>query len=263
MPWCTKCKMEYQNSFDTCPTCNIPLVDELAPTFVPIAHDEKEKCNKLVNFLEYSNMKSYYEYEEVSDSFVVYVTEEDEKEALKLYKVFLENSDEELEEENKDDKKINKPKNIYVKKADTLNDLKSSAYSLLVIGTIGLIALILQMLGVFNLNLNPSSKYLVYITMGAVFIFFIVFGILSFIKAKTVAKEAIEEDEFTTSVNNWLKENITANTLETIVNSDDTNELKYFKRNEKIKELITEKFGDIDEAFLDKLSDDHYSSLYE
>ena len=55
-------------------------------------------------------------------------------------------------------------------------DFKSSAYTLLLVGIVGIAALILMETGVLPFRLAGSGKYITYIVMGTLFVIFIVMG---------------------------------------------------------------------------------------
>lgn len=91
MPWCPKCKMEYQEGVTVCSDCKMDLVDRLeeAVVYVSLVQTEyKNIAEKLSSFLEYSNIKSQVSYEEDYEVYVVSVDRKMEKQAKKLYKAF-------------------------------------------------------------------------------------------------------------------------------------------------------------------------------
>ncbi len=91
MPWCPNCKTEYQEGYTTCSDCGTDLVEDLkqAENFVPIFHTSNEKLGeKLVHFFEYSDLRPKMEYDDSTELYTVYVLEEEEKEAKKLYDAF-------------------------------------------------------------------------------------------------------------------------------------------------------------------------------
>jgi len=101
MPWCPKCKTEYRSGFTICVDCDIELVDELK------ADDDYEEvvvlkqeatAKKLVEFLTYSNITSYYEYSKENQAYSVYSHTKDIKKAKKCFQAFY---TVELEEMNK------------------------------------------------------------------------------------------------------------------------------------------------------------------
>lgn len=68
---------------------------------------------------------------------------------------------------------------VYQDKMAKAEDYKSSAYTLLLVGILGILAFILMEAGVLPFRLAGSGKYITYGVMGMMFVIFIVMGILS------------------------------------------------------------------------------------
>ena len=97
--------------------------------------------------------------------------------------------------------------------------------------------------------------------MGSLFVLFIVMGFLSIKSYKKFEIKANEEDTLTKNLSSWCKENLTKEVIDSDL--DEVNEeLLYFYRTEKIKELIKDKFMNLDEAFLDSFIDDIYPEIF-
>lgn len=91
MPWCPKCKAEYQEGFTVCSDCDVELVDELenAKTFIPFVQLENKKvAEKLAKFFEYSALDCELSYDEQNELYVISIPPKYEKEATKLYEAF-------------------------------------------------------------------------------------------------------------------------------------------------------------------------------
>ena len=91
MPWCPKCKTEYKKGITVCVDCSSELVDE-QPEIYEYSKlgtlEKKEVAEKLIKYLEYSNIISHYEYEENELGYVVYVRDDDMKKAKKSFNAF-------------------------------------------------------------------------------------------------------------------------------------------------------------------------------
>ncbi len=91
MPWCPKCKVEYQEGFSECSDCKSNLVESLeeAVVYVPFFQaSDKSVADKLADFFEYSDLKCEVRYEETSDIYIVAIPPKAEKQAKKLYQAF-------------------------------------------------------------------------------------------------------------------------------------------------------------------------------
>jgi hypothetical protein len=148
-----------------------------------------------------------------------------------------------------------KPNAPYVKKEEQYRDLKSSAVTFIIVSIIGIVVLLLNIVGIIGF----FSGALSYIVMGSLFIIFFYIGISSNVKAKKVASEIDEENRVTDSINQWLKQNITKELLDSTVNSDDSDEIRFFQKQEKMKEMINEHFGELNDSYLDRLVEEFYN----
>ena len=120
-----------------------------------------------------------------------------------------------------------------------------------------------------------------------------VMGMVSMKSYRIFAKKAESENTLRSTIEKWCKESLTAESIDKIlfaekqdadgINSDgedakpvdvkeadDTEDVsaeiseeeKYFKRTSYMKEKITEKFLNLDEAFLDNFVDEMYTNIY-
>jgi uncharacterized membrane protein YgaE (UPF0421/DUF939 family) len=101
--------------------------------------------------------------------------------------------------------------------------------------------------------------------MGVLFVIFIVIGISSFKSSKEYEKEAVDEEDLTQQIMAWVKDNITQESIkdEVYFEQDTPEEMKYFKYSEAIKSRISEKFDNLNAAYLDALCDELYADIFE
>ncbi len=91
MPWCPQCKNEFQEGYTLCSDCKVDLVDELTTEkeYVPFFQaEQKAVAEKLLNYFNYSGLKSVIRYQEEYEVFVLYVPDGQMKQAKKLYQAF-------------------------------------------------------------------------------------------------------------------------------------------------------------------------------
>ena len=182
------------------------------------------------------------------------VKEMTEEEALAL---FEETKKEAIERR----KRLAESPGVYIESSKKAQDFKSGGVSLLFVGVIGLIFILLIVFGVIPLHMNLFSKYLIIGVMGSLFVLFVVMGLLSIKSYKKFEIKATEEDNLTKQLTSWCKENLISDSIDSDL--DEANEeLLYFSRTEKMKELITHKFMNLDEAFLDSFIDDIYPEIF-
>jgi hypothetical protein len=165
------------------------------------------------------------------------------------------------EEEKELIKNIKHPdkSNTYIKKEEQYKDLISSAYSFGLIAILGIGLLAFNVLGIIQIFNGALS----YIVMGALFIAFLYVGITSYTKANKVKSQISEENQVTDTITKWLSENITATQLDSFVNPADTDEIQFMQKIDKMKELITATFGELDELYLDRMVEEYYNNTFE
>ena len=151
-----------------------------------------------------------------------------------------------------------KESSIYVKKADKYQDLKFSALSFLIFGIAGTIFVILNFAGTLSL-LNTVSAPI----MLAVFIIFLVIGIVTILKANQIKAQIGEEESFTDQVEQWMKDKFTDDYIKTLLDDEQTDEINYFNATEEMKKLLAEQYPDLDTNYSDQLIDDCYNDFCE
>lgn len=153
---------------------------------------------------------------------------------------------------------------VYQASAEKAEDNKSSAYTLLLVGGIGLIFIILCMAGIIDWNINSSSRYMIYGVMSALFILFIVMGMVSMHSYRFFKEKAQKEDNLTVEIKSWCLSTMTADSIDEVLEEEfDSEEIKYFKRTEEMKHRITDKFLNLDEAYVEHFIDMVYPEIFE
>ena len=82
---------------------------------------------------------------------------------------------------------------VYIDSESKANDNRSSAWTFLMVGLVGMIAMVLVVTGIFPISLNPNAKFLIYGVMFAMFGLFIVLGFVSMVNSTRFEKEAKSE----------------------------------------------------------------------
>ena len=265
--------------------------------------DKEQLASKFVEFLKFSKIQEVeYHYDNEKELFVVLVSQDLLKQVKKLYQAFYKveselqltsidskdqletsNSYDELDEnfeENKGDhyskndsmfdqdeiRELYESKNLqpektttYVKKEEQFNDLKSTALTFLIISILGIVVLLLNITGVLDFlqGIIPLS------VMGVTFIIFFLIGISSYKKAMIVCDQIDEENRTTDMINNFLLEHVTMDVLNTKTNPNDSDEIRFYQTIEYLKELVNAQFGELDDAYLERILEEYYNNHIE
>ena len=153
--------------------------------------------------------------------------------------------------------------NTYVKKSDKYEDIRSSAFTMLIVGMLGVIFVILSLTKVINIPFSETTAWLFYTIMSAVFVAFVIAGIVSLVKANKLKEEAVVEDAKIDEINIWAKDNLRTDAIDLGLDLNETVEILYFSRAEKIKSILMHQFEDVDEGLIDLLTENIYQRLYE
>lgn len=154
---------------------------------------------------------------------------------------------------------------VYQDKKTKAEDYKSSAYTLLLVGLIGMTALVLMVAGVLPFHFGGGGRYITYGVMGILFVVFIVMGFSSLKASRRYAKEASDEENLTERITAWAQEQLTADVLGQCVWFEEgtSDEEKYFQYFEAIKTAVTQEFGSLNASYLDALCEELYTELFE
>ena len=151
----------------------------------------------------------------------------------------------------------------YRDNAERASENRSSAWVLMAVGGFGIAVLILGITGMIPLHF--SNAYLFYGVMAAVFILFLVAGIISMKNALIFEKSAESENSVKTALLDWCRQNLRKEDLDQQIGIEEkpSMEILYFRRFEAIKARLNHQFLNLDQGFLEKLIDDTvYEMVY-
>lgn len=273
MSWCPKCKNEYREGITICAECGCKLVEENPlETMVPLIFGEQEQMGLLADFLERNKVSgARIQYVEKEQVYELSVKEADQQKASKIARVFLEqealrmmeeedtSQEEQPLSEEKDDlqKKMEPVRTLpYQSSEDAAEDNRSSAWTLLVVGVVGLIVMILGILEI--LPIRVGNPYMFYGVLSAVFLLFIVMGVVSMKNARIFEKKAESENSLKDALLTWCKENLKQEEIDSKIDNavELAPEILYFRRTELVKEKLNRQFVNLDQSFLDQLIDE-------
>lgn len=227
MPWCPLCKNEYREGIKLCAECQVELVDHL--------EDEKEQNAEL---------------------------KEQEKMA-RLHAMLAATQDEPDGEDLTEEEPI--LYRAYQNSAVKAEDNRTSAYMLFIVGILGFACVVLVFTGIIPVFPGTgTTRYFVCGVMGALFILFIVFGVVSMRDSKILLVQAQSEDSLLSELTKWCEENLSAEQIDSdLFDEEISDEQKYFKRTDKMKAIINDKFLNLDQGLLEHFVDGYYQGLFE
>ena len=227
MPWCPICKNEYREGIKLCAECQVELVEQL--------EDEKEQSAGLGEQEQIARLQTMISAgEDETDGDAV---PEEEPASYRTYR------------------------NSAVKAEDN----RISAYMLFLVGILGFAGVVLVFTGIIPLfSAGGTTRYFVCGVMGALFILFIVFGVVSMRDSKLLLVQAQSENSLLSEITKWCDENLSGEQIDSgLFEGDMSEEQKYFKRTDRMKELINDKFMNLDQGLLEHFVDEYYQGLFE
>lgn len=293
MPWCPKCKNEYVAGVTTCADCGCELVETLSEEKVSIYFGKEEELLVPLSFLKKNGIESAEiikaedaaEADAETEIFELFVAESDVDKAKKVMRAVLQAANDlsaemveqpdESDEAKEQDDNPNEYVGVYKNSEQKAAEFKDSAYTLIGVGGIGLVAIILLACGVLPFRIPFASPYLMYGVMGTMFLIFIIVGVRSMQSAKIYKKQALSESNLKDEIMKWCQDNLSAERIDFLVldkiKQESGEEIdierimeeeKYFKRSQVIRDQVVHNFMNIDEAFLDNLIDEFYSTVF-
>lgn len=276
--WCPVCKNEYKEGILRCADCGVDLVEQLKEEAKAIYFGELKKLETINAFLKENGIESgNITFEQEEQVYELSVLESDQKKAVRVLGVFLreeekegKNADKDIEEEKQKEERAEKrePAAVYVDKKYKADEYKTSAYTLFFVGILGIVFLVCMGLGILPFfQLGTSTKIMMYIVLGALFAVFLGFGVYSMKAYKKILAESLEEEGIIKKVEEYLnktltKEAIKASLTEKKIENESPEDM-YFEITAIIEAEMKKTFPDLEEALLAKLTEDHYTRLYE
>ena len=157
------------------------------------------------------------------------------------------------------------PVHVYVDKSQKYDDLKSSASAFLLVGGALLIVSILCWAGVINLPMAPVSKLIFQGALTVMGVFSLIVFARSSSSAKKLAPQIAEEKAQTRITIDWFTDQYTAEDIDNAIGNKDglTEEELSLKRFQVIQDWLVTGRDLPDQAYVDALSEEIYSKLFE
>lgn len=290
MPWCPKCKNEYVEGVKTCTGCGCELIDSLDELEKEgLIFGSEEEMEELLAFFSCNGLKSgEIRFDETEDLYELFIASEEKVRASRYLQVFqkeknlkerkekageegVQLSEEEtaaetealldVEEEKEAEAVVSEP--LYEAASQKAENFRSGAYTLLVAGIAGMILLVCVYAEVLPIRFYGSARYLTGGVMGALFLLFIVMGILSLKSSRKFEGKAKEESALKEELRRWCDENLTSSKVDSsIPDLPEEEELRYFKRTEQIRSMISKNFLNLESGYLENFVDEIYPDIF-
>ena len=267
MAWCPQCKNEYRDGIKVCADCGCELVEtQQYDDLIPLSFGDEEKLHFLKKYLEYNKLEGVtVKFDEEEHVYKLFVREGDRGPATAMARVFYQQEAEaqeslKQEAEETEENSTASVSMIYHDSSEKAEENRSSAWMLLIIGGIGLVIMLLGIFGVLPFRLG--NPYLFYGVMSAVFILFLVMGVVSMKNARIFAREAESENTLRDAMTKWYRDNLVAEEIDAAILTEDESpeevgeEILYFRRIQQLKDMFNHQFMNLDQVFLEHFIDD-------
>ncbi|PKM50337.1 MAG: hypothetical protein CVV02_11960 [Firmicutes bacterium HGW-Firmicutes-7] len=267
MPWCPKCKSEYEKGVLSCVECKVELVDDLAKhvNYVSLVKLDASIVKGVVEYLAYSGVNDYQLNQE-EQTCEVLVNEKDVKKASKHLNVYLYN----LQKEAMEQEDLNESEELIPKVQDErlddvysneskLKEMRSSATTFFVFGGAILLFDLLNIVNILKVVSGLSEGIMLIIGVG-----FIVLGIITLKKIPSIEEKVNAISDNVGEMVSWYEN---TNNMDQFyenkkidITEHDEGAL-YFVALEEIKEGLIKQFPEQKEAFINLAADEIYSKI--
>lgn len=153
---------------------------------------------------------------------------------------------------------------IYVNADTRLEDARSSASAFTFAGAVGIIVLILLHTGIIPIRLELSNLIMTSIIMGIVSLIFLGMGIHAMLSIRKLSVSASEEQAKEKEILQWFHDNCKDSLLAaSCASSDEGGESElYFARYEQMTGLITDRYPELKEEYVDHLVETLYNDIF-
>lgn len=284
MPWCPNCKNEYKAGYTVCADCGATLVESLEEGKKAVYFGGENELYQISDFMRANGMKNTeISYDKKEGTYELLVEADDVVAAQKMIHVYLQKiaapseakKQQEIHESYSEEElaAMKQMKEAYIKEmerkpyedtAKIAEEYKSGADSLLIVGVVGIIALVLLHLGVIPISLPPFTKWMITGVMGFLFVVFVFMGIASRKSYANLKEQAGSDHDTKEDVIKYLKENVNPVEFDADLITDDPGmEILYFRRMEKLKAMVFSYVQGIDVSFAEYILEEVYPDIFE
>ncbi len=197
---------------------------------------KKDKAQRILDYLEYSEIEAHSKASETEDSVDIIVSEGDAEKALQYVSSFLvqekaraykaskageEDEDniysvDELENTEEAIFNVNTQSHSYQTNSEKYNSTISSAFSFMIVGTGLLVVIALVYLNVIDLPIRFSDNPMLSIILPIVAVVFEIIAIVSWKQAQKHRAEIGTEEQFDKDIKKWFLDKYTADSIDAL-----------------------------------------------
>ena len=152
---------------------------------------------------------------------------------------------------------------VYESKKTKAEEMSGSGYMLIVIGIGGAVFVVLHMLGLISII---QTQLFSYIMMLFTFVAMAYWGFHSLKKSKEYEADAVQEEQLSSYIKEWMKQNISADDIKSADMADNGPEENFLLRLDYIKNRMTKEVPELkslDDVYLDAMIEEYYNSLFD
>lgn len=260
MPFCPKCKIEYRDGFTMCADCKVPLVESLE-TRKPVSAETTDD-SYFMSFEEFAKLAD----DEISNDGINDSDLSDDGTVNFVAGGERQPSPEEIEAVRAEmirRRMAEKKEEEYVSKKDKAGEYLSTGIMLVIMGVLGCTFIGLLLAGVLPLKVHGLVSYIIDGIMFLFFGLFIYFGCHSLYRYGQYKNLATVENKENDEFEEWFKKTITRDFIDSDLEITEDEQTNFFKRNAKIKYIISQNYPDVSESLADLFIDKYYGDIFE
>ncbi len=265
MPYCPKCDMEFIDGITVCTDCGGPLAESKeAADAMKKLQQEEEAAQKMAEY-----QKILAEYQALEDAARKgpegNILPEDLDEAGEMSAGAAVDISREAVITARSGRAPARPQ-VYIKKSQKYEDLKSSASAFLLVGGILTAAAILCWSNVLKLPMNQASRIISQSVITVMGLACLGVAFTSSRSARAMKGEIAQEETATRQLVNWFAENYSKDQLDARIlqeSGDLAFEELSLKRFDLIQDILVTSHDLPDQSYVDLLAEEIYGKVYE
>lgn len=159
---------------------------------------------------------------------------------------------------------ISTDSDTFIEASRKMEDMRSTAFSFLLIGAAGLVFLILFYLKIIPFHMETYMRNMMTVIMGIMFIAFLIVGVHSFRQIKVLRSQSNDEVTREDQIRSHFFAEVTPSFVEEhlLFASEEIPEQRYYLRMEVMKQILQNQEPLLKDNYLDYLTEAFYNELF-